>query len=64
MRNQHPGTCYRCGQRVEAGAGHFEKVFRPAPGQPKWRVQHAGCAIVYRGTDKRADRSTQTEGAL
>lgn len=44
MRNQYPGTCYRCGQHVEAGAGHFERFF----GQ--WRVQHATCAIQYRGT--------------
>ena len=42
MRNRYPGTCYRCGQRVEAGAGHFE---RHGGG---WRTQHAECAIAYR----------------
>ena len=47
MRNRFPGTCYRCGKTVEAGAGHFEKIV----GTRNWRVQHAGCAIKYRGTD-------------
>lgn len=42
MRNKYPGRCYRCGQQVEAGAGHFE---RTANG---WRTQHAECAIAYR----------------
>lgn len=45
MRNRHPGTCYRCGRRVEAGEGHFERF------KGGWRVQHANCAIEYRGTD-------------
>ncbi len=43
MRNAYPGTCYRCGERVEAGAGHFERHGRA------WRTQHAECAIMYRG---------------
>jgi len=43
MRNRYPGTCYRCGQRVEAGAGHFERH------NGGWRTQHAECAIAYRG---------------
>ena len=45
MRNQYPGICYRCGDRVEAGAGHFERhpsVFG------NWRTQHADCAIRWR----------------
>jgi hypothetical protein len=42
MRNQYPGTCYRCGLVVEAGDGHFE---RHAGG---WRTQHATCAIRFR----------------
>lgn len=46
MRNKFPGTCYRCGKLCEKGQGHFEKVYRG------WRVQHADCAIKYRGTDK------------
>jgi hypothetical protein len=45
MRNKYPGTCYRCGKRVEVGEGHFERI----PGKG-WRVQHAECAIKYRGT--------------
>ena len=44
MRNKYPGTCYRCGGHVAAGAGHFER-FRSG-----WRVQHAECAIKHRGT--------------
>lgn len=43
MRNRYPGTCYRCGERVESGDGHFER-FRGG-----WRVQHASCAISCRG---------------
>lgn len=43
MRNKYPGPCYRCGQHVAAGEGHFERLF----GQ--WRVQHASCAIEHRG---------------
>lgn len=43
MRNRFPGTCYRCGERVEIGAGHFERF------QEGWRTQHAGCAIKHRG---------------
>jgi hypothetical protein len=42
MRNKYPGTCYRCGKTVEAGAGHFERH------NGGWRTQHAGCAISGR----------------
>lgn len=48
MRNQYPGTCYRCGENVPAGEGHFERNHQPPFG---WRVQHAECAIEFRGTD-------------
>lgn len=48
MRNQYPGPCYRCGELVEAGKGHFEKV-KQAHNGFKWRVQHADCAIRWRG---------------
>jgi hypothetical protein len=58
MRNQHPGTCYRCGLRVEVGEGHFERVgraqrekFGAAVANRKWLLQHAACAIEHRGTD-------------
>lgn len=53
MRNRFPGTCYRCGGHVAPGDGHFEK-FRLG-----WRVQHAKCAIEFRGTPdpaRQADR--------
>lgn len=44
MRNKFPGTCYRCGLRVEPGEGHFERF------NGGWRTQHAQCAIDNRGT--------------
>ena len=47
MRNQYPGTCYRCGRHCAAGEGHFERIGRT------WRVQHASCAIKYRKKDVR-----------
>ncbi len=49
MRNKHPGTCYRCNTRVEAGDGHFEKNRGAGP---KWRTQHASCAIRWRGATR------------
>lgn len=50
MRNMFPGKCYRCGEHVPAGEGHFEKArgVRPA----LWVVQHATCAIELRGNPK------------
>jgi len=45
MRNKYPGTCYRCGQTVGKGQGHFEKVKGT---YNSWRVQHASCAIKHR----------------
>lgn len=53
MRNKFGGNCYRCGTLVEPGAGHFER-FRGS-----FRVQHASCAIEFRGTpdpERDADR--------
>lgn len=56
MRNTYPGMCYRCGERVEAGEGHFELVSRIQRNKwgcgfnVKWLVQHVTCAIVWRGT--------------
>lgn len=54
MRNKYPGICYRCGKRVEAGEGHFERD-RIAH---TWKVQHKDCAIRYRGTN--VGKETQT----
>lgn len=56
MRNRYPGICYRCGKNVEAGAGHFERL--PHRG---WRVQHADCAIKFRG---QADAITEERNRL
>jgi len=47
MRNQYPGTCYRCEGIVPAGEGYFERT----PFSKGWRVQHTGCATQFRGTD-------------
>lgn len=57
MRNKFPGTCYRCGERVEIGAGHFER--RPGG----WRTQHASCAIQHRGTDLGKEGATEARQA-
>lgn len=54
MRNQYAGPCYRCGETVEAGAGHFERM--PWGSAQRWRLQHAACAIAHRG---QADEVTE-----
>ena len=60
MRNQYPGTCYRCNKRVNAGDGHFERNYQ---GGAKWRLQHAGCAIQHRGTDVGKEGATELRQA-
>lgn len=56
-RNKYAGICYRCGKPCAAGEGHFERVTNVqakkwnAPRPEKWLIQHAACAIKYRGTD-------------
>jgi len=35
MRNRHGGSCYKCGEWVSPGTGHFERH------NGGWRVQHA-----------------------
>ena len=45
MRNKYAAPCYRCGEAVEPGAGHFERA------HGRWRTQHTECAIAYRGTE-------------
>ena len=49
MRNTYPGICYRCGEIVKTGEGHFERLKSFSRGVA-WRTQHAECAIKYRGT--------------
>ena len=52
MRNKFPGRCYRCGNMVEIGQGHFEKY------SGGWRTQHATCCIearTERGFDSPAE---------
>mgnify|MGYP003418643531 CR=1 FL=1 len=56
MRNRYPGPCYRCAGWVEAGAGHFERLGRV------WRVQHAECAIQFRGVrDEARERQCEAD---
>lgn len=56
-RNKFPGACYRCGGTVPANEGHFERITYShrkkwnAPELRGWLIQHATCAIKYRGTD-------------
>jgi len=52
MRNKFAGTCYRCGETVKAGEGHFERH------AGRWRTQHATCAINARQA-KRADQTNE-----
>lgn len=49
MRNKYPGYCYRCSGYVEKGKGHFERK------NGHWRIQHADCAIKYRGTNNQGN---------
>jgi hypothetical protein len=64
MRNKYAQSCYRCGDMVAPGAGHFERI---ANGWGKWRTQHADCAIRWRGkpapsmVEARAARNPQPE---
>lgn len=55
MRNKYPGTCYRCGLPVAPGEGHFELISNAKREKwctnAKWLLQHARCAILFRGTD-------------
>ena len=44
MRNQYPGTCYRCGRYVNKGEGHFELIRHPS--FKKWQIHCAECAIT------------------
>ncbi|QVW54553.1 hypothetical protein p113_131 [Enterococcus phage 113] len=56
MRNKYPGYCYRCGTFVEKGQGHFERK------NGYWRLQHADCAINYRGTKVQGNGTRPTKG--
>lgn len=56
--NKYPGTCFRCGKRVEAGDGLFQfgDGTRPWP-WPQHRMQqnlplveHVTCNVIYNGT--------------
>lgn len=52
MRNSYPGVCYRCKEEeVKSGDGHFEIIPKKERVKSRWRLQHAHCAIIFRGTD-------------
>lgn len=46
MRNSYPGICYFCGEYVQTGDGHFEKIRGVVP--HRWRVIHTDCVMVQR----------------
>ena len=58
MRNQYAGICYRCGETVRPNEGRFERVTKiqrekwGASFVGRWLIQHANCAIVWRGTNR------------
>ena len=68
MRNRFGGSCYRCGNYVEPNEGHFEALAISKNQKNKWRLQHASCAIKYRGTPHQFDKpetwNTQLELSL
>jgi hypothetical protein len=54
MSNKYGGTCYKCGEHCEPGAGVFERVSHvqrkkwPAlPRTAKWLTQHHDCVRGY-----------------
>ena len=58
MRNRYPGTCYRCGERVEAGGGTVDYVSHVGATWPQLAgyknimlIEHDACAITYKGTN-------------
>lgn len=55
MRNRFAGDCYKCGLRVAAGAGHFERH------NGGWRVQHGLHPGDDRVTCEEADEALITE---
>lgn len=64
MRNRYPGTCFRCGEPVAKGKGHFQRTR-----DGRWLTQHAECAVKYRGTNvgydgrpARADEKDENDG--
>ena len=51
-RNKYPGRCYCCGQWVEPGYGHFERICDARHGAPKWRIKCVKCASGRTLTDQ------------
>ena len=52
MRNKYEGRCYRCNEKVKPKEGHFELIpFKERVSTAKWRMQHANCAIIFRGSN-------------
>lgn len=58
MRNKYKGICYRCGEEVAPGEGHFERHLG------RWRTQHANCAIKYRGSKQHVGLVSNKESVV
>ncbi len=43
-RNKYPGHCYCCGAYVPPGYGHFERIPKRVPWDPRWRIKCVKCA--------------------
>lgn len=56
MRNKYSGLCYRCGEIVEKGQGHFEKNAKPPA---KWKLQHASCCLKAKHEPKLNQKELQ-----
>jgi hypothetical protein len=53
MRNKYKGYCFRCGDVVDPGKGHFALNKNPDKFKGiKWLTQCAGCAIQFRDTTR------------
>jgi len=47
-RNKYPGRCYCCGEWIEPGYGHFERIYNSAI---KWRIKCVKCTSGRKLTD-------------
>lgn len=52
-RNRYPGYCYKCGEHVPIGYGHFERY------RGMWRIKCVKCASgrIVKDTDKEVKRA-------
>lgn len=52
-RNRYPGYCYKCGEYVPIGYGHFERY------KGSWRIKCVKCASgrIVKDSDKEVKRA-------